>query len=222
MPASFHLSQHSSWLATSFKKALETGGLVQVSREDGTMPLELPQDTNQQSHTYSPSRMVICPLYSNRLGPVRAFLVLALASWRPYDDDYQRFLYTLKDQIGTNQVAAVAHNDEVRKRGISAEQRTSDKANVSLEPETRILGNEEGEKMLARFTARAQVALGILDAKGSVIFANPLWRDLTRLEPADDQVAWAKVQLFYARLLFLYMKVSNSENQHAESSKITY
>jgi PAS domain-containing protein len=172
--------------------ALETGGTVDLSHDDGTMPVKLLEVIEQHSHGSRRSRMVICPLFSSSPGVVRAFVVLALASWRPYDDDYQRFIRTLTDQMAMSQRMVAILDDEARKCGVTSDKDSTDTANLSLELQTRMLEVEEGEQKLARFTSRSQVALGILDAKGSVVFANPLWRDLTQLEPADDQVAWAK------------------------------
>lgn len=191
LPSCFHLTQDESWIAKSFVKAIETGDLVHLTQKEGTMPPMLRE--NHQRDQDSPwSRMIVCPLRSGSLGPVSAFLLLAIPIWRPYDRDYESFVDTLVSQAGPSQIAAMVVNDRNQKLGISMEQEISEKARLALELKTRTLEVEEGEKKLARFTARAQVALGVLDGNGSVMFANPLWRELTQLEPADDQVAWAK------------------------------
>lgn len=183
------ITQNDSWLAASFKQAIEVSTIVHVCQDDGTLPSKVANGHGQPRRGAMPSDVVVCPLYSDSLGPVRAFLVLTLSSWRPYDDGFRTFIRTLADQLGPSQIAAAAVNYETRKRGLSPDSDSSERALLARELRTKTLELEEGAKTLARFTARAQVALGILDAKGSVVFANPLWRDLTRLEPADDQVA---------------------------------
>lgn len=189
VPVTFHIAQNEYWLAASFKEAIETGNRVTVSLDDGTLPFKVSNSPGNSNQGAMPSNMVICPLYDDILGPVRAFLVLELSSWRPYDDGFREFIRILTDQLAPSKIAAVAANNETRNRGLSSDSDSSERTSLARELRTKTLELEEGAKTLARFTARAQVALGILDAKGSVVFANPLWRDLTCLEPADDQVA---------------------------------
>lgn len=193
VPVAVQLTNDESWLATSFTRAITIGDFVHLSVEDGTMPTHLSPGTDPMSQDSKWSRILICPLRSsNCAGSVGAFLVLTLPSWRPYDNDYQSFIRTLVNQIGPNYMVATTSTRKLPDRGELVESEDIEKANLALELQTRTLEVEEGERKLARFTTRAQVALGILDATGTVVFANPLWRDLTQLQPADTQVAWAK------------------------------
>jgi PAS domain-containing protein len=136
---------------------------------------------------YGPANQsVVCPIIPTNTESALAFLVVALNPRRPFDEDYQRFVHLLTQQVTTPQLSAVILREEVDRRQNLARQEALDRDRLNKEL-------SESETKFARFATRVSIGLAILKPDGLALSANSLWRELTILDVGSSQVSWETV-----------------------------
>ncbi|RDW69737.1 hypothetical protein BP6252_08757 [Coleophoma cylindrospora] len=182
-PNEVDIPKGSDWLANLFQKVIKSKDLV-----TSTVPEDLKESDLKLGWTKAgppPSSVVVCPVKSSNATRTMAFLVIALSPLRPYNEDYQRFIHLLVEQVATPHVSSVLLQEEVNRRCHAAEQEAVDRARLSREL-------SDIETKFSLFAARAPIGLAIMTQGGLALSANDLWRSLTMLEVGTNSVDWEK------------------------------
>ncbi|RDW80862.1 hypothetical protein BP5796_05560 [Coleophoma crateriformis] len=180
-PNEVDIPNGSDWLANLFRKVIKSKDLI-----FSTAPENLSvQGLDWTQAGPPPSSVVVCPVRLTNSARTMAFLVIALSPVRPYNEDYQRFIHLLTEQVATPHVSAVLLQEEVNRRLHVAEQEAVDRARLSREL-------SDIETKFSLFAARAPIGLAIMTQGGLALSANDLWRSLTMLEIGTDSVDWEK------------------------------
>lgn len=183
-PKNVQVESDKGWLSELFWKATKNKEPLYAA-----VPEEL-EDAVKGINSTKPgipaSSIVVCPVQPTNSARTMAFLVVALSPVRPYNEDYQRFIHLLIEQVATPHMSALLLQEEVERRLQAAEQEAIDRARLSREL------FDVGTKF-SLFEARAPIGLAILTEAGRALSANNLWRELTMLEVGSDTVEWEKV-----------------------------
>lgn len=171
MPSRFRLTGAES-LPTAFRRAIASGGPALVSCKDEDLQCDIFSGTPTRGFKEKCQMAVICPISPSNSTNVLGFLILALNTRTPYNEDYQNFISMLNRQLATSLASTLLFQQEVESRLNAAARAAKAKAQLS----------EELVQTSRKFQALADAipcGLAMTSNSGDVTYANDRWYDMT-------------------------------------------
>lgn len=160
-------------LCPLYSKSLAKGQQYETRLSQATLALA-------NSPYMSKASLMLCSLPTGTHQEHRSgFLLLGLNTRRTYDQEYQRFVRLLVNQLTTTLSTVVLAEDEARRARASARLAAQDRMQLVEKLAASTQGLRDSETRFRTMADLAPVGIFEFDASGNLLFANQRWFELT-------------------------------------------
>lgn len=180
LPTRVDLDTGNELLTPKFRNSMISRTAEVLRFSDGSLPRHVRDVAKSRAwQDDNCDTLILCPLYSAHQEHRSGFLLLGLNTRRTYDQEYQRFIRLLINQLTTSLSTIVLAEDEARRARISAKLAAQDRMQLveKLAASTKDL--QDSETRFRTIADLAPVGIFEFDASGKLLFANQRWLELT-------------------------------------------
>lgn len=173
LPARVDLETGNELLTPMFRSAMTSKTVEVLRSSDGSLPKHLYDMARSRAWEDDVcDTVILCPLYSNHQEHRSGFLILGLNTRRTYDQEYQRFVRLLVNQLTTTLSSVVLAEDEARRARVSARLAAQDRMQLVEKLAASTQGLRDSETRFRTIADLAPVGIFEFDASGHLLFAN--------------------------------------------------
>lgn len=180
LPSRVDLDSGNDLLTPMFRSAMLSKNVQVLRVSDGSLPKHLHDMAKSRAFEGDTcDTAILCPLYSTYQEHRSGFLLLGLNTRRTYDQEYQRFIRLLVNQLTTTLSSVVLAEDEARRARASARLAAQDRMQLVEKLAASTQGLRDSEMRFRSMADLAPIGIFEFDSEGSLLFANQRWLELT-------------------------------------------
>lgn len=180
LPLRVDLDSGNDLLTPMFRSAMLSKTVQVLRYSDGSLPKHLRDMAKSRAFEGDTcDTAILCPLYSTYQEHRSGFLLIGLNTRRTYDQEYQRFVRMLVNQLTTTLSSVVLAEDEARRARASARLAAQDRMQLIEKLAASTQGLRDSEMRFRSIADLAPVGIFEFDAHGLLLYANQRWLELT-------------------------------------------